>query len=144
MSLTNFFGLSNSIGVGLKSQFIADYGAYAYKFSHLDQLGNQKINTQWPLLVVIVTIILAVLTYIGSKPTKNEKTSKDNDRTIMQKILLGLSWLFILCSVFGIGYGSYLYFLVYLPEYYKWFEILPTDAKTKLGMISSIDKINHN
>ena len=141
MSFNVNFGLSNAIGMDLKSQFVADYGTYSSKFDHLDPLGYQKINTQWPILVVIVGIILAVLTWVGSKPSKNEKTGQDNERTGMQKFLLGLSWLFILCSVFGVGYGSYLYFAVYLPEYFKWFEMLPRDAKTRLGMISTIDKL---
>lgn len=143
MSFVNV-GLSNVIGADLKSQFVATYGVYSTNFIHLDPLGNQKINTQWPILVVIVGVILSVLTWVGSKPSKNEKTGKDNDRTIMQKFLFGLSWLFMLCSVFGVGYGSYLYFLVYLPEYFKWFEILPIDAKTRLGMISTISNIKYN
>lgn len=135
------FSLTNSIGTDLKSQFVADYGRLSSSFNHIDPLGNQKINTQWPLIVLIVGIILAILTWVGSKPETDDKTGKEKERTGMQKFLLGLSWLFILCSVFGAGYGAYLYFAIYLPEYFKWFDGLPLEAKTRLGMISTIDSI---
>ncbi len=135
------FNFTNSVGSDLKTQFVSNYGNLSTGFTHIDPLGNQKFNTQWPLLVLIVGIILAILTYVGSKPEKDEKTGKVKDRTPMQKFLLGLSWLFILSSVFGAGYGAYLYFAIYLPEYFKWFESLPTSAKTQLGMISTIDSI---
>lgn len=135
------FNFTNSVGSDLKTQFVSNYGNLSTGFAHIDSLGNQKFNTQWPLLVLIVGIILAILTYVGSKPEKDEKTGKDKDRTPMQKFLLGLTWLFILSSVFGAGYGAYLYFAIYLPEYFKWFESLPASAKTQLGMISTIDSI---
>ncbi len=133
---------TNSVGTDLKTQFVSDYGKLSANFAHIDPLGNQKFNTQWPMIVLIVSIILSVITYIGSKPEKDEKTGKDRERTGMQKFLLGLTWLFILCSVFGAGYGAYLYFAIYLPEYFKWFDSLPMDAKTRLGMITTVDKVN--
>ncbi len=136
------FNITNSIGTDLKTQFIADYGKLSSSFTHIDPIGNQKFNTQWPLIVIIVSIILAILSYVGSKPEKNEKTGIDLQRTTMQKFLFGLSWLFIFCSIFGAGYGAYLYFAIYLPEYFKWFNSLPIDGKTRLNMISTIDKIN--
>ena len=135
------FSFTNSLGSDLKSQFVADYGKLSSSFQHIDPLGNQKFNTQWPLIVLIVGIILSVLTWVVSKPEKDSETGKEKERTGLQKFLLGLSWLFILCSVFGAGYGAYLYFAIYLPEYFKWFNGLPLEAKTKLGMISTIDTI---
>jgi len=133
---------TNSVGTDLKTQFIADYGRLSTNFIHIDHLGNQKLNTQWPIIVLVAGIFLAVFAYIGSKPDKDEMTGEEKERTSMQKFLLGLTWLFALCSVFGAGYGAYLYFAIYLPEYFKWFNSLPSDAKAKLGMITSIDKIN--
>jgi len=135
------FSFTNSVSSDLKSQFVSNYGNLSTGFAHIDPLGKQKFNTLWPLIVLVVGIILAIMTYIGSKPDKDEKTGKEKERTGMKKFLLGLSWLFILCSVFGAGYGAYLYFAIYLPEYFKWFESLPTNAKTQLGMITTIDSI---
>lgn len=136
------FNFTNSVGTNLKTQFVSDYGKFSTGFEHIDPLGNQKFNTQWPLIVIIVSIILAVLSYIGSKPEKDEKTGTDKPRTNMQKFLFGLTWLFILCLIFGTGYGIYLYFAIYLPEYFKWYKLLPLDGKTRLGMITTVDKIN--
>lgn len=142
--MTSNFNFTNSIGSDLKTQFVTDYGKLATGFAHIDPLGNQKFNTQWPILVIILGIIFSVLAYIGSRPDKDEKTGESKERTGLQKFLLGVTWLFILCAVFGAGYGAYLYFAIYLPEYFKWFETLPMEAKGKLGMITTIDKVNLN
>lgn len=138
------FNITNSIGTNLKSQFIADYGKLSSGFDHIDPLGNQKFNTQWPIIVIIFFIILSIASYIGSRPEKDDKTGTDKDRTNMQKFLFGLTWLFILFTIFGAGYGAYLYLAIYLPEYFKWFELLPLDGKTRLGLIKSVDKISTN
>ncbi len=142
--MSSNFNFTNSIGSDLKTQFVADYGKLATGFVHVDPLGNQKFNTQWPILVIIIGIILSVFAYIGSRPDKDEKTGESKERTGLQKFLLGLTWLFILCAIFGAGYGAYLYFAIYLPEYFKWFETLPIEAKGKLGMITTIDKVSSN
>ena len=138
------FNITNSIGTDLKAQFIYDYGKLSSSLTHIDSLGNQKFNTQWPIIVIIGCIILSITLYINSKPEKDEKTGIDKQRTNMQKFLFGLTWLFILSSIFGAGYGAYLYFAIYLPEYYKWFNSLPLDGKTRLGMINTVDKFNTN
>jgi hypothetical protein len=137
--LLNF---TNSVDSNLKTQFVANYGNLSTGYTHIDALGNQTMNTRWPIFVIIVGIIFAVVTWLYSKPETDPQTGKSTERNGLQKFLLGLSWLFVFCSVFGFGYGLYLYFGVYLPEYFKWFESLPIDAKTKLGMITTIEKIN--
>ncbi len=142
--MSSNFNFTNSISSDLKTQFVANYGKFATGFAHIDPIGNQKFNTQWPIIVIILGIILSVLAYIGSRPDKDEKTGESKERTGLQKFLLGVTWLFILCAVFGAGYGAYLYFAIYLPEYFKWFETLPMEAKGKLGMITTIDKVNLN
>ena len=144
MSLNFSFGNNQSVGLDLKSRFVSDYGRYAESYNHIDNLGNQKFNTQWPYLVLVVGVILSIITFIASSPEKDAKTGLPKERTNMQKILLGLTWLFVLSSVFGAGYGLYLYFAIYLPEYYKWLESLPSDAKGKLGMIATVDRLEAN
>ncbi len=129
------FSLSNSVGTNLKTNFIVDYGKFSSGFNYVDELGNQKFNTFWPIVVLIVGIILSAITFIGSKPKKDEERNK------WQKILFGLTFLLILCSVCGAGYGIYLYFAIYLPEYRIWFDKLPPEAKSQLSMISTIDTI---
>jgi hypothetical protein len=136
------FNILNSVDSNLKTQFVSNYGKFSTGFENIDPLGNQKLNTQWPIFIIVIGIILAVLSYVGSKPEKDEKTGADKERTNMQKFLFGLTWLFILCTIFGAGYGGYLYFAIYLPEYFKWFQSLPLDAKTMLSMITTVDKIN--
>ena len=138
------FGSNANVGMDLKPGFVADYGKYSASYGHLDSLGNQKFNTQWPYIVIIVGIILSIVTFIAATPEKDAKTGLPKERTSMQQIYLGLTWLFILCTIFGSGYGLYLYFAIYLPEYYKWFDSLPADAKGRLGMILTIDKIKEN
>jgi hypothetical protein len=141
MSLNFIFGNSQSVGLDLKSGFISDYGKYSSSYNNIDYFGNQKFNTLWPYLVLVVGIILSIITFIASNPTKDTKMGPPKERSSMQKLYLGLGWLFVLISVFGAGYGLYLYFTIYLPEYYKWFESLPVDAKGKLAMIESIDAL---
>jgi hypothetical protein len=159
------FNFTHNINTDLKSQFIADYGEYSARFIHLDPLGKQKLNTLWPYLVLVVGLILAILCYFSSRPDKktNDETNttqetneysklnimqkilyglQDKERNTMQKMLYGLSLFFILCSVFGVGYGGYLYLFIYMPEYFKWLDKLPNEGKIKLGMITSIDKIS--
>ncbi len=143
MSLNISFGNQN-VGLDMKSRFISDYGQYSQSYSYLDPLGKQKFNTQWPYLVLVIGIILSIITFIAASPEKDPKTGQLKERTGMQKFYYGLAWLCVLCSVFGAGYGVYLYFAIYLPEYYKWFETLPSEAKGKLAMISTIDQIEAN
>lgn len=141
MALNLIFGNSQSVGLDLKSGFIADYGKYSESYNNIDHFGNQKFSTTWPYLVLAVGIILSIITFVASNPTKDTQMGPPKERSDMQKFYLGLAWLCVLISVFGAGYGLYLYFTMYLPEYYKWFESLPVDAKGKLATIEAIDRL---
>lgn len=135
------FGFGNSPDVDLKTNFIANYGSYAQPYDALDAMGNQKFNTSWPILVVIVSVILMIMFFIMGKQEVDPKTNKPIEKTTGKKILTGLAWLLLLTSLFGTGYGLYLYFAVYMPQYAKWFESLPSQAKASVGMITAMDRL---
>jgi hypothetical protein len=117
----------------IKSNFVANYGSYAEPYDALDSMGYQKFNTQWPYLVAVLCLILMIISFSFGEQQVEKTTGK--------KILNGLGWLFLLCTLFGIGYGIYLYFAVYMPQYTKWFDSLPSQAKASVGMMTTLDKL---
>ena len=125
----------------LKANFVSKYGSYSTPYDNLDSIGNQTFKTQWPMLASIVGIFLAIFCFIGSAREVDPETKQEMERSGMKKFLLGLGWLILLSSLFGFGYGGYLYFAVYLPQYYKWLESLPSEAKVSLGTIKTIDSL---
>lgn len=138
MSFT--FGLGNPT-LDIKSNFVANYGSYAEPYDALDSMGYQKFNTQWPYLIVVVGLILMILSLTFGKQQVDPKTNQPIEKTTGKKILTGLGWLFLLCTLFGAGYGIYLYFAVYIPQYAKWFESLPSQAKANIGMMTTLDRL---
>jgi hypothetical protein len=126
------FGFGNSPVVDIKSNFIANYGSYAQPYDALDAIGNQKFNTSWPVLLVVLSIVLMIVCFVMGKQEVDPKTNQPIEKTNGKKIATGLAWLLLLTAVFGGGYGAYLYFAVYLPQYAKWFESLPSQAKASL------------
>jgi hypothetical protein len=138
MSFT--FGLGNPT-LDIKSNFVANYGSYAEPYNALDYMGYQKFNTQWPYLIAVVGLIFMILSFIFGKQQVDLKTNQPIEKTNSKKILTGLGWLFLLCTLFGAGYGIYLYFAVYIPQYAKWFESLPSQAKANVGMMSTLDRL---
>ena len=139
MSFT--FGFGSSPDVDIKSNFIANYGSYAQPYDALDAMGNQKFNTSWPVLVVIVSVVLMIMFFVMGKEEVDPKTKKPIEKTTGKKILTALAWLLMLSAIFGSGYGLYLYFAVYMPQYTKWFDSLPSQGKASVGMISAMDKL---
>ncbi len=129
-----------STSTNLKSNFISNYANYAEPYDSIDLIGNQKFNTQWPLLLGIIMIVIAIVLFIYTQKQK-DMYGKELERTTFKKLLYNLAFGLLFGSVFGFGYGAYLYLAVYLPEYYKWFDSLPSDAKASVGMIYAIDKI---
>lgn len=138
MSFT--FGLTNPT-LGIKSNFVASYGSYAEPYDALDSMGYQKFNTQWPYLVAIVSLILMIVCFVYGKQEVDPKTKEPIEKTTGKKFLTGLGWLLLACTLFGTGYGTYLYFAVYMPQYAKWFESLPSQAKASVGMMTTLDRL---
>ncbi len=139
MSFNINFGQSPEIN--LKSNFITNYGRYSQPFDKIDMMGNQKFNTLWPLFVGIIGVFASVGLFVKSKPASDPVTGKPLEKTDVQKLLYGLGWFMLASTIFGFGYAGYLYWFIYLPQYYRWFEKLPTDAKVAIGMISTIERI---
>ncbi len=124
----------------LKSNFISNYAQYAESYDNIDLIGNQKFNTQWPILVAIIMIVIAIILFIYTQKEK-DIYGKELERPTLKKILYNLALVLLVGSIFGFGYGTFLYLAVYLPEYYKWFNSLPPSAKANISMIYAIDKI---
>jgi hypothetical protein len=137
---TSPFSIGNPT-LDMKANFINKYGTLASPYESLDSLGNQTFKTYWPILVSIVGIIVSIFCFIGSAKDKDPKTQKELERTTGKTILLGLAWFLLFSSIFGFGYGSYLYIAIYLPQYNDWFASLPIDAKSSLGSIKTIDNL---
>ena len=135
----SFSGMSP--GTNLKTNFINDYGEYALDFKTIDPLGKQKMNTLWPYIVMVVSIILTVYLFIVGKKEKDPNTNQPIEKTTLKKILTGLAWSTLLISLISGGYGVYLYFFIYLPEYLEWSTSLPPGAFAKLTMIKAIDSV---
>ncbi len=129
-----------SSSTNLKTNFISNYAQYAESYNNIDLIGNQKFNTQWPLLVAIIMIVIAIVLFIYTQKEK-DMYGKEIERTTIKKLLYNFAFVLLFGSVFGFGYGAYLYLAVYLPEYYEWFDSLPKEAKANVGMIYAIDKI---
>jgi hypothetical protein len=127
--------------VDLKTNFVSRYGSYSMPFDSIDNLGGQTFKTQWPILVAVIGIILSVLSFAGSSREVDPETNELKERTAMKKFLFALGWLLLLSSVFGFGYGAYLYIAVYLPQYHLWFKSLPSEAKASIGAIKTIDSL---
>ena len=135
------FAFGSSPASNLKTNFIANFGSYAQPFNSLDPLGNQKFNTSWPIFFVVISVFLMIAFFHYGKQIVDPATNQPIEKTTGKKILTGLAWLLLATSIFGTGYGIYLYFAIYMPQYVEWFESLPLEAKTSIGMISAMDKI---
>ncbi len=127
--------------VDLKANFVNRYGSYSMPYDSIDNLGGQTFKTQWPLLIGIVGVFAAIFSFVGSAREVDPATNELKERTAMKKFLFGLGWLLLLSSVFGFGYGIYLYIAIYLPQYNQWLKSLPSEAKVSLGAIKTIDNL---
>ncbi len=138
MSFT--FGLGNP-SLDIKSNFVINYGSYSEPYDSLDAMGYQKFNTQWPYLVAIICLILMIVSFVVGKQDVDPKTNQPIEKSIGKKLLTGLGWALLFGTLFGTSYGIYLYFAVYMPQYAKWFESLPSQAKVTVGMVSTLDNL---
>lgn len=126
----------------LKSNFIINYGSYAQPYDALDATGSQKFNTLWPYMVTVISLVLMIFCFIYGKEETDPKTNQPIEKTLGKKIATNLGFLLLLCTIAGTGWGVYLYFMVYLPQYDKWFESLPSPAKATVGMMYTLDSVN--
>lgn len=134
------FGLGNP-SLDVKSIFVTKYGSYAHPYDSLDATGYQKFNTQWPYLFAVLCFFLMVISFGLGGQTIDPETKKPIEKTTSKKFLTGLGILFLLCTLFGAGYGLYLYFAVYMTQYVQWFDSLPLEAKSSVGMMTTLDNL---
>jgi hypothetical protein len=146
MSFSINFGSPNPYSltvptVDLKTNFISKYGSYSYPFDSIDSIGGQTIKTSWPIIMAIIGIFITVFLFAGSQKEVDPETKKEKERTLLKQILYAFAWFSLFVTIFGFGYGGYLYFAVYLPQYGKWLNSLPSEAKISLGAINTIDNL---
>jgi hypothetical protein len=134
------FGLVNP-SLDVKTIFASKYGSYAIPYDSLDAIGHQKFNTQWPYFIAVLCFFLMFISFALGSQTVDPETKKPVEKTIGKKFLTGLGILFLLCTLFGVGYGLYLYFAVYMTQYVKWFDSLPFEAKSSVGVMSTLDNL---
>ena len=140
MSVT--LSTSGNPSLDLKSNFIVNYGSYAQPYDALDATGSQKFNTLWPYAVTIVSFFLMIFCFTYGKQEIDPKTNQPIEKTLNKKILTNLGFLLLLCTIAGTSWGFYLYFMVYSPQYAKWFNSLPSQAKASVGMMYTLDSVN--
>ena len=80
------------------------------------------------------------LCYLGSEQI-DPNTNKPIPKTRMEIIYTRLGHIFLLGTLFGCGYGIYLYFAVFSAQYKEWYSKLPSDAKLQLSSIHTIDNL---
>ncbi len=118
--------------------FINKYGTLASKYDRLNALGEQKNKLFYflPLALLILSMIL-----FAKSIQKKDADNKPIERTSDEKLLRNIAWIVFIGFILSTGYGGYMYFILYMPQYNKWFNELPFDAKEKLNLINTLDLV---
>ena len=124
-----------------QSSFAMRYGKYAEDFEYVGASGGQGVRVILPVGVAIICLIVGFL--FIAKP-KSQMDQPDQPLTPLQKVMKVVGFLFIFAALGGFGFYGYLYFAKYLPEYYEWFESLPSEAKTELALVSFANNFMNN
>ena len=115
--------------------FINKYGKTTLSYDKLDQLGNIK-SKNFFLFFFILAIVLCILSFVF-----HSKTSDSVNPSLTNKVLYYLGWVFLIIIITMLGYSSYFYFFLYLPQYNEWFKKLSVDAQTDLAKIYSLSEV---
>jgi hypothetical protein len=129
------------LGTNLKSEFIKDYASYAAEYDAIDVMGNQTFKTTWPYIVSAIGIIVMIIFFVMGMEKVDPVTKQPIPKTTMQPIYTYIGWFLLCCSLFGFGYGLYLYFAIFSPQYNEWYDSLPSTAKIELASINQLDAI---
>lgn len=124
-----------------QSSFALRYGKYAKDFDYVGSSGGQGVRVILPIGIAIICLIVGFL--FIAKP-KSQIDQPDQPLTSLQKVMKVVGFLFIFAALGGFGFYGYLYFAKYLPEYYQWFDSLPSEAKTELALVSFANKFLNN
>ncbi len=130
--------LANNSLATTEINFVNKYGSYADKYDDITPLGEQK--QIWFYIITILSAVLSTILFIKSKE-QVDANNKPIERTTTETLLRILAWLTLIIFVGGTIYSGYMYFLIYLPQYYKWFNELPIDAKRDIAIIETLSKI---
>ena len=124
-----------------QSSFPLRYGKYAEDFEYVAASGNQSWKTFLPAGIALICLIISFL--FIAKP-KSDPTQPEKELTGLQKAMRMFGFLLMFIALGGFGFYGYLYFVKYLPEYYQWFDSLPSEAKTELALVSLANKFLNN
>ncbi len=124
-----------------KVEFVNKYGDLSMKYDKLTATGEQK-NVLFYFVPVILLILMMIL---FSKSTQRvDENNKPIERTSTEKVLRLLAWIFLGLLILSTGYSGYMYFMLYLPQYNRWFSELPMEAKKQLNLINTLNAITNN
>jgi hypothetical protein len=124
-----------------QNSFALRYGKYAEDLEYVSESGGQNWKTILPGGVAILCLIIGFL--FVAKP-KSDPTVPEKELTALQKVMKVFGFLLIFTALGGFGFYGYVYFTKYLPEYYEWFDSLPSEAKTELALVSFANKFLNN
>ena len=68
-------------------------------------------------------------------------TNKPLEKSTFDNILNYVKYFSIIVFLGSLGFNGYMYFIVYLPQYYKWFKMLPDAAKAELITINTLNSV---
>jgi hypothetical protein len=115
--------------VNYKTNFISKYGSTTNNYDELDQLGQMN-NAGIFILIFIFAVVLCILSFVFS--SKYDRLSK---------YLYYFGWFFLIVIIVTLGYGSYIYFFLYLPQWNEWYKTLPSQAKQDLMSIKTLNAV---
>jgi hypothetical protein len=130
-------GLLQNNLITTKIDFINKYGNLSNNYTNLDAIGEQR--QLWFYGIVVLSSILGFILFRYSQPTLN--VDNKLERTNFEKLLQYGSYLCAIIFLVSLVYSGYMYWGVYLPEYYRWYAKLPIEAKGQLNIIHSINDV---
>jgi hypothetical protein len=124
-----------------QSSFALRYGKYAEDLDYVSPSGGQNFKTMLPVGVAFLCLVVAIL--FLSKGSKNPN-EPEKELSALQKAMRVFGFLLLFAALGGFGFYGYVYWTKYLPEYYQWFNSLPSEAKTELALVSFANKFLNN
>ncbi len=125
-----------------QADFVSKYGSYASSYTALDGLGNPR-NKYYPL-ISIAALFFVIIMLVLTKEKVDPKTLRPLPITTIDTVLKYIKYLSFVIFVGSLGFNGYMYFIVYLPQYVKWFNVLPDVAKAELLTINTLNSVMNN
>ena len=127
----------NLISFGNNS-FALRYGKYAEDLECVGPSGGQSWKTILPVGVTFLCFVIGILFLSKGSP---DPAQPEKPLSPLQQAMRVFGILLLITALGSLGFYGYTYFAKYLPEYYEWFDSLPSEAKTELALISFADKM---